>query len=149
MAKPERRDRAKERLWRARLSAWRRSGLDGRAFCRREGLSEPSFYAWRRELARRDRERGANTRSAVSASGGTDRRPQRATGATTFVPVAVEALATIDVVLPDNVLLRIGTGVDRRTLREVLAALAEARSAEARSAEARSAEARSAEARPC
>ena len=53
-----RRDREKERQWRKRLSDHGASGLSVRAFCRREGVTEPQFYAWRRELAKRDLEMG-------------------------------------------------------------------------------------------
>ncbi len=45
------RDPAKERRWRRVVRDWQASGLSVRQFCRRQGLSEPSFYAWRRELA--------------------------------------------------------------------------------------------------
>jgi hypothetical protein len=37
--------------WRARLGRWRRSRLSIAEFCRREQLSQPSFFAWRRRLA--------------------------------------------------------------------------------------------------
>ena len=33
------------------------SGLSVAAFCRREKLSQPSFYSWRRTIAQRDRQR--------------------------------------------------------------------------------------------
>jgi len=133
MARPWLRDPEKERLWRARLRAWRQSGLDGRAFCRREGLSLPSFYAWRRELAQRDREVSALSAGAVPIGGkntGGKNKPLRARRppkpAARFVPLAVvaDAPATIEIVLPRGVLLRVKPAVDRRTLREVLAALA-------------------------
>src|SRR5262245_40708356 len=70
MAKPERRDPAKERYWRRVLGEWRRSGLTGRDFCVERGLSESSFYAWRREIGRRDRGKQAarTTTSATPAS---------------------------------------------------------------------------------
>lgn len=51
--KGPRRDVGKERMWRGALKRWGRSGKTVREFCREEKLSEPSFYAWRRELARR------------------------------------------------------------------------------------------------
>ena len=44
----------KEQFWRLVLDEQAKSGLTVRAFCRQEGISEPSFYAWRRELAVRD-----------------------------------------------------------------------------------------------
>jgi hypothetical protein len=51
-----RRDPEKERLWRQRLDEEKRSGLSIRAYCSRYGLSEPQFYQWRGEIARRDAE---------------------------------------------------------------------------------------------
>lgn len=50
-------DSEKERVWRQRLDGHKESGLSIRAYCRREGISEPLFYWWRREIARRG-ERG-------------------------------------------------------------------------------------------
>ena len=56
-------DRGKERFWRGMMQHWRRSGLSVRDFCAEHGLAEPSFYAWRRTLARRDQQ--AATTSAA------------------------------------------------------------------------------------
>jgi hypothetical protein len=47
------RDAEKERFWREAICRQRRSGQSVRGFCRNETLSEPSFYAWRRELKQR------------------------------------------------------------------------------------------------
>lgn len=48
-----RRDAVKERFWREKLARYSSSGLSVRQFCLQESLREPTFYAWRRELARR------------------------------------------------------------------------------------------------
>lgn len=40
----------KAEFWRLAVDEQSVSGLSARAFCRREGLSIPSFYAWRRKL---------------------------------------------------------------------------------------------------
>ena len=45
---------SKEQWWRRQVRQWRSSGLSVRAFCAAQGLSEPSFYAWRRTLAQRE-----------------------------------------------------------------------------------------------
>ena len=45
---------SKERFWRMQVRRWRTSGLSVRDFCAEQGLSEPSFYAWRRTLAERE-----------------------------------------------------------------------------------------------
>lgn len=57
----------KERFWRSMVKQQRQGGLTIRAFCREKDISEPSFYAWRKELQRRDAERSA---SASSTAGG-------------------------------------------------------------------------------
>ncbi len=44
----------KEELWRLLVEQQRRSGLCIRAFCRQKTISEPSFYAWRKKLQKRD-----------------------------------------------------------------------------------------------
>lgn len=52
--KGPRRDLDKERFWREMIAGQAASGLSVRAWCLRHEVSEASFYAWRRELARRD-----------------------------------------------------------------------------------------------
>lgn len=99
------RDLDLERQWRRRLKEWERSGLSGRDFCRRHALSEPSFYGWRREIARRDRECAAA-------------REQPA-----FVPVAVVAPEPLEVVARGGRVVRVGRGFDAAHLRAVVAAL--------------------------
>jgi hypothetical protein len=44
----------KEAYWQLVFTEFATSGLPVRAFCAREGLSEPSFYAWRRKLRNRE-----------------------------------------------------------------------------------------------
>ena len=40
--------------WRERIGRWRRSGLSVAEFTRREQVSQPSFYAWRKRLRRQE-----------------------------------------------------------------------------------------------
>ncbi len=96
-----------EAAWRDRVTRWRASGLNVRDFCRREGLSEPSFYSWRRALAERDAD-------AVAPD------------APAFVPVHVRAdpaPPALEVVLRSGHLLRVPRGFDPDQLRRVVAAL--------------------------
>ena len=44
----------KERFWRQVVEGHAGSGLSVRQYCTDRGVSEPSFFAWRRELAQRD-----------------------------------------------------------------------------------------------
>ena len=39
-----------ESSWRSRMAKFRRSNLTAVEFCRREGVSSPSFYQWRKRL---------------------------------------------------------------------------------------------------
>ncbi len=48
-----------ERKWIRILEGWRKSGLDGRAFCRRHGLRESAFRFWLREIPERMKRRKA------------------------------------------------------------------------------------------
>lgn len=60
MAQQTNHSAAKETFWRSMLEKHRASELSVRAFCRREGISEPSFYAWRKEIGKRDVVRDAS-----------------------------------------------------------------------------------------
>lgn len=123
----------KEREWRAIVERWAGSGMSVRAFCRARGLSEPSFYAWRRTLAARDRAmrdgaaRDIAGRDATGASAARDgsaadaARPSgQSVPAAHFVPVriapqsALETTATATVecaaALPSALQLLVGAG---------------------------------------
>jgi transposase-like protein len=101
------RDPRKEQHWRHWIQLWKTSGLTVPDFCARHHLSQPSFYAWRRKLQQRD------------------------AAATTFVPVRIvpdepPASATpIEVVLTSGRRLRVASGFDPATLRQLLAVLEE------------------------
>jgi transposase-like protein len=105
MAQGKPRDPCKQQQWQRWIQLWQRSGLTVRAFCARHHLSEPSFYAWKRELQ------------------------QRQTAATPFVPVHVVAdpqtATAIEVVLGRGRCLRVTAGFDPATLRQLLAVLEE------------------------
>ena len=87
-----------------------------RAFCRREGLSEPSFYSWRRELGKRDRQR---------AAGADDRVTRAAAGSAGLVAVDVIGVlgeATLEIIIDGGVVIRLREDVSAETLERVLAA---------------------------
>ena len=108
--------------WRERLDRWKRSGLTITAFCQREGVSQPSFYSWRKRLA------------AATATGQARRNVPR------FVPLEVvdspgvmpSAMArggmgnpgpAVEVVLPRGVTVKVSTLVDEQQLRGILRAV--------------------------
>jgi hypothetical protein len=120
------RDPGKEQFWRQALTRFHRSGLTIRAFCVRHRLSEPSFYAWRAELARRDR-------AAQIAVGQTPcRRPsrKRRPAPRAFVPVRIvpdtevpAADGGIDILCRGGRVIRVRAGFDRTSLQEALTVL--------------------------
>jgi transposase len=90
--------------WAERIAAQQRSGMSVKDFCKEQGLTECSFYAWRKRL----RESGP-VRFALVERGA--RRQER-----TAEPV-------LELVLASGEQLRISRGVDITTLRTVLDAL--------------------------
>lgn len=126
------RDRGKERYWRRHVAAWRRSGQSVRAYCDGEGLSEASFYAWRRVLAERGARGGTGPAHAENAwdQVAATRDGGRAAGAAAvspFVPVRLVedamAAAGVEVVVRGGRVVRVAAGFAAKTLREVVAVL--------------------------
>ena len=70
--------------WLDRLRRFRRSNLSVTEFCRREKVSVPSYYQWRRKLADATSEAGAGRQPA------------------TFIPVQVASPADLQVAFPNG-----------------------------------------------
>jgi transposase-like protein len=106
MAHGKPRDPRKEQQWRRLIQLWKNSGLTVRAFCASHHITQPSFYAWRRELQQRD-------------------------AAATFVPVQIvtddqpASSTPIELFLAGGRSVRITPGFDSATLRQLLAVLQE------------------------
>jgi len=128
-------DPDKEQVWRDLLRQWRQRGGTVRAFCAEHGLSEASFYCWRRIIAQRDRN---TTRSSLPPSlrGDTPARTRQTPhghGAPLplFVPLGVPAGSltgwpingSLEVVLALGRVVRVPPGFDATTLRQLLAVL--------------------------
>lgn len=131
----KRRDAGKERYWRRLVREQTRSKQPVRAFCEARGLAENSFYFWRRELQRRDAEQRTADPAAASptsasgcvASAARDRRSAVAPPA--FAEVTLGGTLpepgspAMEVLFADGVRVRVPSGFDAQTLREVLAAV--------------------------
>ena len=102
----KRRDPKVEHRWRNLIDQWKRSGVSVSAFCIDQGVSESSFYAWKRELA-------ARARAATATTPPTP----------TFIPVRVAPSATIEVVLKSGVVVRVPTGAEPLAVAQLVAAL--------------------------
>ena len=102
----EERAATKSDQWGERIAEQTRSGVSVKQFCKERGLTECSFYAWRKRLRKQqepvrfalvEREAAARHESVTEAR--------------------------LELVLASGARLRIGAGVDSTTLRTVLEAL--------------------------
>jgi hypothetical protein len=110
MALGKPRDPRKEQQWRRWIHQWQHSDLTVRAFCELHQLSQPSFYAWRRQIQQRD---------AATA-------PFLPVRVVPDLPVIQPASTTpFEIVLPGNRTLRVAPGFDAATQRQLLAVLQE------------------------
>jgi hypothetical protein len=119
------RNGVKERSWRRLIQQWRHSGMTIRDFCVEHEVSEPSFFAWRRTIADRDRQSGQ-----PSADGYGNVDSNKTQDSPTFVPlhvVSTPAGAAYEVVLRDGCIVRVPAGFDPATLRQLLVLLNEDR----------------------
>jgi hypothetical protein len=103
-------DARKEQYWQRLIDQWRASGLSVRAFCERQHLAVPSFYAWWRRL-----------RPGEGSAG-------PVTPPVTFLPVHVRpdergAPPPLELVLANGRRLRIPPGYDDTQLRQLLRTL--------------------------
>jgi len=90
--------------WAERLTRFTQSGLRPAAFCAQEGVSLPSFYAWKRRLAA----------AAPAATPAAPRAPR-------LLPVRLpDAAAPLELALPGGAVVRIAPGADEATLRCLL-----------------------------
>jgi hypothetical protein len=102
-------DPALHARWRQLFARFDRSGLSAAAFCAREGVPLPSFYAWRRRLHP----------SPVRLSPRNAGPPADAR----FVPVRLLAPVPVEVHLPGGTTLRLAPGCDLDFVRSLVAAL--------------------------
>jgi hypothetical protein len=122
---------AKERFWREVIGDHADSGLSVKAHCVKRGVSEASFFAWRRELARRDAELRQPAKASRLLESKRARRKdlteRRAAPLWAQLQVTPEVPssrgATIEIVLPAGVRVLISEGTSRQSLIDVFAAL--------------------------
>lgn len=113
------RSESKERYWRGQVAGWESSGLGIRAYCQQQGLNEPCFYAWRRELVRRDH--AAGTPLPIKQHSAS--LPSKVASSVSWMPLTVTegARSDIEVQWPSGVQLRIPLNME--TLEHLLTVL--------------------------
>ena len=91
---------AKELFWRDLVNRQPRSGLSIRAFCVEEGVSEPSFFGWRKRL------QAAQERAGQL--GTTSRAEQVAVSGREFIPLElIESPPALEVIHPRGYRVRV------------------------------------------
>ena len=125
MSKRGDRSAEKAEFWKLVVAEWQESGLNIREFCKQNGLSEPSFYSWRRELKKRENEADGGALQRVS------KKPSKDIEQTpVFIPLSLktetgqqpEAKSDIEVIVGQHS-IRIQPGFDSETLGRVLAVI--------------------------
>lgn len=99
----------KRQFWQMVIETWQSSGLSVSKFCKVEGLSEGSFYNWRKKLA------VANSKHSK----------QNGSGSSAFIEVSMPKgnPVALELVLSSGNSLRISSGADNKTLSSVLSVL--------------------------
>jgi hypothetical protein len=111
LSPPPRSRAATRQTWVERLARFADSGLSPAQFCTQEGVSLPSFYAWKRRLAAE----ALDPVPASTAAGDTGPR---------LLPVRLPAPgALLELVLPRGAVLRIPPGADLAWVRSLVEAL--------------------------
>jgi hypothetical protein len=120
MPRPQR-DPKREQTWRQHIERQRASGLTVRAFCSLHKLKATSFFYWKKEIAKRDREADfskATTTAPIAPAfvsvSIVDSPVQRSTN---------DNGTPIDIRLVDGQRVRVRSGCDRDLLADVLTLL--------------------------
>lgn len=123
-------DREKDAKWREVMSAFSASGLSVREFCRRDGISEPSFYSWRRMLANRDAQEseskpaaGRPSRQVGAPAGAPQTRAMLTPVMVVPGPVASELCAALEICVGDELRIHVDSRCPPVLLEQVLKAL--------------------------
>jgi len=128
----------RESCWRQHVESQSTSGVSVRVYCRRHGLSQALFYAWRREIAKRDAEQGPHLPRTEQSVGLASRH--RAQSAELKSPIrsdsagliAVEivgtaeprlaAIPTLEIEYPGGPVIRLRENASEEVLQRVMAA---------------------------
>ena len=109
----------KEHYWREILRQQASSDLSVRKFCLGEGISEPSFYAWRKRLRKRRHDDAGSARRLQC-------RKDTPDNSELFVPLKlVDRAATLEIVHPLGYRVQVSGEVNPVALRQVIEVLDE------------------------
>lgn len=131
----------RRQFWRELIGRQRTSGLNIARFCEQAGVAQNSFYVWKRRLKSDQSIRDGAIQQGRSIGSTRSKRPKNtATGARSLVSVRLVAdpvkhpastAGAIEVAWPGGVVLRVPSGCNPDTLRDVFHLLTSALSGEA------------------
>jgi transposase-like protein len=113
-------DVALQAAWRSRLKRFEGSSLTVAEFCRREGVSQGTFYQWRKRL-RHSGARAPKRRGGGHAAG-TPPVADATSGRAAFVPVSLAAAAVVEIELPNGTRVRVPADREQALLAAIRAA---------------------------
>ena len=99
-----------QQFWQMAIETWQASGMSVSKFCEAEGLSESSFYIWRKKFAQAD-------------DGEADKQKKLSPSAFIEVAMPKDNPAALELVLSSGNTLRIHSGTDSATLNDVISVL--------------------------
>ena len=110
--KQARSNNERRQFWQMAIEKWQDSGMSISKFCRAEGLSEGTFYNWRKKLNGRHSQPDKQTARSPAA----------------FIEVAMPKSnhAVLELLLSSGNTLRISSTADNKTLRNVISVLHQA-----------------------
>jgi len=110
-SKQARSNEERRQFWQMAIETWQDSGMSISKFCKSEGLSEGTFYNWRKRL-----------------SGHRSRRDEGNSSPPTFIEVAMPKRnhAPLELLLSSGNTLRIGSEADNKALSNVISVLRQA-----------------------
>jgi hypothetical protein len=121
--KRQKRKHASREEWRDRVERWKASGLRGKEFAAKEELSPRSLSWWRWQLHR------SETAASVQPKQRREARRKATSDKLSFVPVVVGKAKVetgpsfIEIVLPNDLRLRVAVEIDETALVRVVRAL--------------------------
>lgn len=113
MSSIQKTDNEQQQFWQMAIETWQSSDLSVRQFCKQEGLSEPSFYSWRKKLTKCDEPEDSVPKEPASSD---------------FIAVSLPEThsAGLELVLCSGNTLRIAPSSDSKTLTRIISILQEA-----------------------
>ena len=113
MSKAKKADTDQRQFWQMVLETFKSSGLSVRQFCKQEGLSEPSFYSWRKRLS-------------AHQNPDTHKEPPQSDS---FIQVSIPPVKSgaLELILASGHTLRIPSDIDREFLTGVLSSVKQAK----------------------